>query len=189
MARPQIRLRRHNSYGMLGDPSVDATGTGIVANQVQGLTSGVRGIAAGQMHSCAVVNGAALCWGDNEYGQVGSESPENSPVPAPVFGLSVGVEAIGASGHHTCAVVDGGVRCWGNNQYGQLGDTTKEQRSVPVNVEGLSSGVEAIAVGSRHVCALTSGRVRCWGANDVGQLGIGSSVTESLVPADPVVFE
>jgi alpha-tubulin suppressor-like RCC1 family protein len=54
---------------------------------VQGLDTGVQAVVAGESHTCALVNDTVRCWGWNQYGQLGSESPANSLVPAPAVQL------------------------------------------------------------------------------------------------------
>jgi hypothetical protein len=46
----------------------------LVPVQVQGLTSGVSAIATSFDYSCAVVNQALQCWGNNYAGQLGNNS-------------------------------------------------------------------------------------------------------------------
>jgi alpha-tubulin suppressor-like RCC1 family protein len=44
-------------------------------------------IAAGDDHTCALTNaGAAWCWGQNNFGQVGDNSQINRLTPQPVSG-------------------------------------------------------------------------------------------------------
>ncbi len=177
----------YNKYGQLGSGSTAQYSK--VPVQVSGLTSGVQAIAAGSAHTCAIVNGAAKCWGYNSFGELGiGSSTSYSNVPVQVSGLTTGVQAISAAGpssvvsNHTCAVVNGGARCWGLNNYGQLGDGKSESYSlVPVQVFGLSSNVRAIATGDNHTCAIVLGGVRCWGHGLAGQLG-NSSWSNSSVP-------
>lgn len=107
-------------------------------------------IAAGDQHTCAVVNGGLLCWGDNEYGQLGNNSTDSGYAPAAVQGLSTGVQAATAGVYHTCAIVNGGVRCWGQNKIGQLGNGSTTDSHVPVAVQGLSRGAQAVAAGDYH---------------------------------------
>src|SRR5579864_9092932 len=76
---------------------------------------GAESVSAGGFHACAIVDGAALCWGFNSNGQLGDDNYADSSVPTPVVGLSSGVTSIAAGGLHTCAVVNGGVKCWGRN--------------------------------------------------------------------------
>ncbi len=132
--------------------------------------------------SCAVVNGAAYCWGYNGNGQLGNGGTSPSVVPAPVTGLASGVSAITVGGAHACAVVNGGAWCWGYNNAGQLGNSGIVESHLPVAVAGLSSGVTAIAAGNNHSCAVVNGGAWCWGANfSYGQLG-DNTTAETHVP-------
>ncbi|WP_428001138.1 fibronectin type III domain-containing protein [Acidovorax sp.] len=165
----------YNGQGQLGDGSGTNKST---PQPVTGLASGVAAIAAGQQHTCALTTaGAVLCWGDNQYGELGDGSTTNKSTPQPVTGLASGVAAIAAGNFHTCALTTAGaVQCWGYNVDGQLGDGSTTNKSAPQPVAGLASGVASIAAGADHNCALTTaGAVQCWGYNGVGQLGDGST--------------
>jgi alpha-tubulin suppressor-like RCC1 family protein len=119
-------------------------------------------------------NGAARCWGDNGFGQLGDGTTDMRLTPTQVSGLGSGAQHIGTGDDFTCAVVGGGVKCWGLNSAGQLGDGTQTRRLTPVNVTGLSN-ISTVAAGELHACALsTSGGVKCWGYNFYGQVGDGT---------------
>ncbi len=71
-----------------GCNDIGQLGIGVVTSdfqtpgQVIGLSEGVREAVAGYDHSCALLdNGKILCWGANEYGQLGTESEESSLEP------------------------------------------------------------------------------------------------------------
>ena len=53
---------------------------------VQGLASGVTSISVGPAHSCAATNGAAYCWGTNEYGELGVDGRDDGRRPVPGTG-------------------------------------------------------------------------------------------------------
>ncbi|MBL8959233.1 MAG: protein kinase [Gemmatimonadetes bacterium] len=136
-------------------------------------------IAAGTRHSCMLTGeGRALCWGNNESGQLGDGTFEARVAPTPVTGDFTFTQV--ASGQsHSCGISrDGDALCWGANASGQLGDGTSTPRSAPVPVSGRSN-FRAVRAGRTHTCGLTtSGGVRCWGGNGRGQLGDGSRATK-----------
>ncbi len=138
-------------------------------------------VAAGARHSCTLdADGRALCWGNNESGQLGDGGFQSRATPAPIAGnFTFGFLSAGSS--HTCgASTDGEAYCWGANGSGQLGDGTTSPRSAPVRVSG-SANFRIIRTGALHSCGLTTnGRVQCWGNNTRGQLGSGSTAPQAV---------
>ena len=163
----------YNAYGQLGDgTTVDK----LVPVAVSGLATGVASVSVGWEHTCATTTaGAALCWGNNSYGEIGDGTAAPKSVPTPVSGLGSGTARTSAGAGLSCSVsTAGAVNCWGNNSEGQLGDGTRDSRSTPTAVTGLSGGVESVSPGSVHTCAITTaGALLCWGINKKGELGDG----------------
>ena len=154
--------------------------------QVFGLTSGVTQISTGDFHTCALVNGAAWCWGSSFFGQLGNgqvagHAQSDAVVPQQVMGLTSGVTQISAGRKHTCAVVEGRAFCWGKGISGQLGNNSDSNASTPRQVMGLTSGVTQISAGDSHTCAVVKGAAWCWGENAFLQLG-NNAKEHTLVP-------
>ncbi len=115
-----------------------------------GALTGVTAIAAGQMHSCALLSdGTARCWGSNGFEQLGygvlytpgsclnyRATCSSTPVvvkDAPGGSSLTGISSLSADdGYDTCAVMtDASARCWGQNSYMEIGDGTTIDRCVP----------------------------------------------------------
>ena len=193
-----------NAQGELGRDTLPAHSATAAAGDVSGLGAGVTDIATGEAHSCAVVNGAAYCWGSNYYAQLGSNSvpvgyPNYSQTPVLVQGLGSGVVAISAAAYHTCALVNNDtahpIKCWGNNGWGELGNGTAASGTTPVNVTFFpaltaANQVTTIIAGGQHTCAAiaTSGvsKTYCWGDNEAGELGVSDALVENPAPQSVV---
>jgi alpha-tubulin suppressor-like RCC1 family protein len=150
-------------------------------------------VVTGWLHSCALTSdGTAYCWGDNGYGQLGSERLGCFPgitctlTPTPVRG-ELTFTSLTAGAYHTCGITPAGeLHCWGLNDNDQLGVETNEFciaglyrcSSTPLRVTG---GIRAVDGGFTHTCALASGgQPYCWGGNLFGQLGVSDTNNRSV---------
>jgi alpha-tubulin suppressor-like RCC1 family protein len=193
-----------NEFGELGNgtttgPSTCVSGYGCATTPVavSGL-SGVTSIAAGDAHTCALLQGGTVeCWGNNAAGQLGTGSVASSTTPVAVTGLSGTVTAIAAGVADTCALMQNGtVQCWGDDIHGQLGNgSTTAPTScggvlepcskTPVTVTGVANAT-ALTVGEYHACVVVSGgSVQCWGYNADGELGQGTTTGPSTCYNNP----
>ena len=195
-----------NGQGQIGDGTTTRSNVP-VAVDTSGVLAGktVTKISTGTYSqwssTCAVASGAVYCWGNNDNGQLGDGTTNDSAVPIAVdtSGVLAGktvVDVVRGGMYHTCALTsDGKVFCWGKVIQGPfLGDGTTNGSAVPVAVDtsGVLAGktVVSIATGWQHTCALTSdGQVACWGDGNGGQLGNGggSSVEPTLIDTSGVL--
>ena len=170
-----------NRDGQLGSRRRDRVTPAVVT----GLT-GVRSLALGERHSCALRGladggSAVTCWGSGEAGQLGSVS-----APQDYDGLRYdpelvpsahGPSSLSAGAGHTCvADSDGFISCWGANSEGQLGLGDTEPRDTPARVRG-STGAVRLGAGHFHACSSDTTNLSCWGANSAGQLGLDENTT------------
>jgi alpha-tubulin suppressor-like RCC1 family protein len=142
----------------------------------------VASLAMGNEHGCAIERiGRALCWGFNQWGEVGDGTTMRRPSPTVTIGLDRPIQ-VSAGYQHACAVrLDRTVGCWGRNDQGQVGDGTTMTRLGAISARDLTN-VAQVGTGLGFACARRSdSTVWCWGANDQGQLGRGD-VAASLVP-------
>jgi len=173
-----------NGSGQLGDGTTTNQLTPVPVQAPAGVS--FAAVTAGAAHTCGVTAaGAAYCWGDNGFGQLGdgTTTSQSSPVlvQAPP---GVSFAAVTAGRLHTCGVTPAGTAyCWGSNSVGQLGDGTMIDRSSPVPVPP-PTGVSfaAVTAGYSHTCGLATvagAAPYCWGGNGSGQLGDGTKTDQS----------
>lgn len=133
-------------------------------------TSALAQIATGAAHGCVVKDdGAVLCWGSNNLGQLGSAGGDQAtPVAVSALGsvrASTADHSIAAGDNHTCVLSAGIALCWGSNARGQLGNggTAAATISTPA-----LSGITALSAGGDNTCARVSSgdgaQFHCWGS-------------------------
>ncbi len=168
-----------NNLGQLGNSYAGDIADSVIPNFVVGMNN-VTAYSAGGDTSCAVSNGIVSCWGDNEYGQLGTATVgagDYRTTATVVTGIDSVVDlTIGA--HHVCALrLDQTVWCWGRNNANQVDDTAADVVVSPKQV-AIETKVENIGSSGDHTCAVdTAGAVWCWGNNQSGQLSVvGESI-------------
>ncbi len=183
--------------GIVGDGSASASSAVPVAVYTRGALADktLIQVSAGASDACVLDStGAAYCWGNTLFGELGNNITGDTTVPLPVFtgGALAGkrLVQISAGSEETCALDSSGAAyCWGRNDSGQLGDGSTSDSSLPVAVD--TSGVLAgktltdITTDGGVACALdSSGAAYCWGRNGSGELGDGnpSDFAYSAVP-------
>jgi alpha-tubulin suppressor-like RCC1 family protein len=169
-----------NGWGQLGTGNAGTPNTPTpVVMADNSYLQGVIGVAAGEVHSCAVKSdGTVWCWGTGSSGQLGTGTPNNNSQPPTQVTQLNNATQLAALDDTTCArASDTTVWCWGNNQ-----------SNIPVQVLVEPGGaaftdVAEVAVGQSHTCARkTDGSVWCWGSNYLGQLGIGNFSASAANP-------
>ncbi len=161
-----------NYYGYLGNPTnynVSPSTPNPAPLPVSGglhfrqLTANVG---LGNAHTCGIdSSGAAWCWGNDNYGQLGDGSVYTaSATPVPVGGGLV-FASISVGGHQTCGITnDGNGYCWGQ----AVGSNTPWTTPQPWG----GSDVLTFSLGDAHGLLLTTGIVAYgWGSNQSGQVG------------------
>ncbi len=165
-------------YGQLGDGVFDNTPPPYGPDRPEQIVaSNVTAIAAGYYHSLFLKSDGSLwAMGENNYGQLGDGTYDNTNAPEEI--VASNVTAIAAGYLHSLFLKSNG-SLWGMgyNYYGQLGDGTY---GGPLNDQGIperivSSNVIAIAAGDEHSLFIKSdGSLWGMGGNGAGQLGDGT---------------
>jgi alpha-tubulin suppressor-like RCC1 family protein len=141
------------------------------------------GISVGDSHACAVLsNKKGVCFGKNDYSQLGNGLTADSSVPVFVSG-NYNFNSISSGSEHSCGVLsNGSAVCWGYGLFGRLGNGSESNSSVPVFVSG-NYIFSSVSSGSYHSCGvLSNGSAVCWGNGETGQLG-NRGYSNSLIPA------
>lgn len=141
LSNGQILCWGHNSSGAVGVPVANAPSGSVTSPTllpIAGVALTTKGV-----HVCARLKSLSstenvLCWGDNQYGQLGRGMATSAAMPdaAAVTGLK-NASVVSAGASHTCAISgsDGSLYCWGGNGVGQLGVGTLANQPAPVLVE------------------------------------------------------
>lgn len=176
-----------NGSGQLGVASVlDSTPDPVV------LGSEFRQVSAGSSHTCALqdtVEGTVvLCWGRNDFGQVGMDSG-GAAVQSPVrVGDRADWEFIAAGAEHSCGLRDGGrLFCWGSNESGRLGVPVGPEQVLGITEVMTGTRFRDVDIGTDHACAIAeNGVLWCWGE---GSPRLGFSSPTPVSPPKAVVLE
>ena len=160
----------YDGLGQLGDGDGTFADQSVPTAVSGGLTWAT--VSAGTYHTCGITTGgAAYCWGQNFFAELGTGDSTGSITPVAVSG-SVQFASIGEGQNHTCALTaTGAAYCWGFNGAGELGTGDSTVRVTPAPVAG-GLTFTMLSEGWDHTCGLTSGGAAyCWGDNPAGQLG------------------
>jgi alpha-tubulin suppressor-like RCC1 family protein len=158
-------------------------------------------VSVGVTHVCAIesASGAAFCWGNNDFGQLGITTGGTSFVPTTPVATYV-FASISAGAGATCGITTTQQQvCWGygfgttptvigtgfksvsvTNTLGACALTTNGQ-----SCAGWRGAYDFLGQGTtaRHLCQIQGTVTECWGEGTLGQLGdahvipIGSSYT------------
>jgi alpha-tubulin suppressor-like RCC1 family protein len=165
-----------NASGALGDgSSAPQRGT---PGPVAGLT-GATSIGAGAASTCAAIaSGSIVCWGANQFGQLGDGSMMTRSTPSATVGVLEGALAgpmsLAPGADHTCVIASAGnVECAGDDTNGALGNGGNVGVDTYV-ANGVTNDAVAVASSIGFSCALIDdGTVQCWGFGGDGELGNG----------------
>lgn len=175
-----------NMSGGVGQEPNQPGGAGLVIEvptQVPSLM-GVKDIAVGYLHSCAVdIENRVWCWGNAAARQLAGGYLQNSSMPVRVEfpPLLPGgqpqrpvVRSIFAGEDNTCVIDESGfAKCWGDTIAKLWGADVVEYPRYATLVRGTDDSLVG-SLGTRHLCTISMfGLPRCNGQNSAGQTGTG----------------
>ena len=92
----------------------------------------VAQVAAGYYSTCArQTSGNVLCWGEDQFGELGDGKGINVTTPQLVPGLTSSTSIVGGVETYCSMGTD---LCWGDNSSAQLGNGTYADAYLPVRV-------------------------------------------------------
>jgi alpha-tubulin suppressor-like RCC1 family protein len=197
-----------NRQGQLGDGTTTERNTPTeITNNFNAVTiiqnffpisETISDLSLGGNHSSAITSeGRLFTWGDNNNGQLGDGTTEQTSIPKEIthqFSLNFGEKIISVSlGYNYSSAItsEGRIFTWGYNAYGQLGNSTTVSSKKPIEISSqfdMNEGeiIKELSLGRYHSSAITSnGRVFVWGLNSSGQLG-NNLISYDSANSDPI---
>jgi alpha-tubulin suppressor-like RCC1 family protein len=167
-------------------------------------------------HSCGIdLEGAAWCWGENRFGQLGTGDLEDRLVPTRV-GSESDWQSISVGETNTCGIrVDSSLWCWGEDLDGRgnhdllpaqlpgsftqvsVGDDSYcalpsdgkvacRGRGYQLTDEGSHIAAVQVVANNNAVCVIdAASQLTCWGNNINGQLGDPSNL--AFIPVEMAI--
>jgi alpha-tubulin suppressor-like RCC1 family protein len=139
--------------------------------------TGLAAVVTTRTHACArTLDGHALCWGRNVYGQLGDGASTSRESAAPVAALE-DVLDISVAENFSCALTrDDRIACWGFD----LGEGLGHELQHAHTLADLSA--TSIAASGHTTCAVDKhGALRCWGGDMLEQTGIARAATPTAI--------
>jgi alpha-tubulin suppressor-like RCC1 family protein len=127
---------------------------------------------AGDRHNCVLRNdGAIVCWGANDLGQIGDSRNPFEPLPVPAIATEPEDPVVEISAvRHTCVRSENGnVRCWGDNSANQV-DPVLVMPVLPATPATWAVPSVHVSAGLSHTCVADGTTSTCWGSNAESQL-------------------
>lgn len=173
VGQPMIPNRRE--FGNYGEPTPIRQGA-IPAN------ARIKQVSVSTSHGCALTEaGQVFCWGDGQWGKLGSGNQNDATAPVAVvqgqIPVGVTLTSIGTAPHHTCATASNGlIYCWGD---GARLPVTGLPQGNSAQVEPLLASLSQGATGVNMVAVLP-GLNRGWALGDNGRVYVWSSDSRPL---------
>jgi len=177
----------YNSSGQLGDnkntsgPGIEPSSASIPTNYVPGtnwkqidpVSPTIFTLFTGYYAGAIKTDGTLWTWGQNSYGQLGTNDGNQYKTPVTTFAGGTNWKQVSGGYSHTAAIkTDGTLWTWGENSYGQLGTNDGNQYITPVTTFAGGTNWKQVACGREHTSAIkTDGTLWTWGFNSAGQLG------------------
>src|SRR5262249_45820501 len=151
----------------------------------QAVTGGLSftNLVAGGAFTCGLTTDRrTYCWGDNSFGQLGTDGTASQATPTPIA-TSERVATMAAGVQHVCATAASGTTyCWGADDRGQLGQRVDETCQItdygyyngpyvinvpcsrtPRPLPNAPGAFTALTAGYGTCGLLATGETYCWG--------------------------
>jgi len=153
-----------------------------------GQAGGVRMLAAGDFHTCAMFPASTWCWGANFHGQLGNGSTGEPSQPIQVAMAQPFADGLCSFGFFVLAKSYSGQQQqlwgWGEDSAGILG--SGKTGATPPRLVASFPVLNGITAGLMHACIARwddgnggPNRVHCWGDGSYGQLGGSDALSQA----------